>query len=85
MHPHVCSMFARMPRYGPAPPGIRSEVLMRANGQDDSSRHVLASFDSSSRRISEQSSRLLIRGFGVQVPGCAPGLIRPFKGLILCI
>jgi hypothetical protein len=68
---HVCSMFARMPRYGPAPPGIRSEARMRATGQSGSSRHVLALFGSSSRRINEQSSGLLIRGFGVQVPGGA--------------
>src|SRR5277367_1727166 len=74
MHPHVCSMFARMPRYGPAPPGIRSEARIRATGQNGSSRHVLAFFDSSSRRINEQSSGLLIRGFGVQVPGGAPVL-----------
>jgi hypothetical protein len=74
MHPHVCSLFARMPRHGPAPPGIRSEARMQATGQNDSSRHVLASFDSSSRRINEQSSGLLIRRFGVQVPGGAPVL-----------
>jgi hypothetical protein len=70
----VCSMFARMPRYGPAPPGIRSEARMQATGQNDSPRHVLTSFDSSSRGINEQISGLLIRGFGVQVPGGAPGL-----------
>jgi hypothetical protein len=35
---------------------------------------VLAFHDSSSRRINEQSSGLLIRGFGVQVPGGAPVL-----------
>ena len=67
----VCSMFARMPRCGPAPPGIRSEARMRATGQNDSPRHVLTSFDSRSKRINEQSSGLLIRGFGVQVPGGA--------------
>jgi hypothetical protein len=67
----VCSMFARMPRYGPAPPGIRSATRMRATGQNGSSRHVLALHDSSSRRINEHSSGLLIRGFGVQVPGGA--------------
>jgi hypothetical protein len=70
----VCSMFARMPRYDPAPPGIRSDARMQGTGQNDSTRHVLTSFDSSSRRISEQSSGLLIRGFGVQVPGGAPVL-----------
>jgi hypothetical protein len=61
----VCSMFAPTPRYGPAPPGIRSEARMPATGQNDSSRHVLAWLESSSRRINEQSSGLLIRGFGV--------------------
>jgi len=70
----VCSMFARMPRYGPAQPGTRSATRMRATGQNGSSRHVLALFNSSSRRINEQSSGLLIRGFGVQVPGGAPVL-----------
>jgi hypothetical protein len=34
---------------------------MRVTGQNGSSRHAVASFDSSSRRISEQSSGLLIR------------------------
>jgi hypothetical protein len=68
----VCSMFAPTPRYGPAPPGIRSEARMPATGQNDSSRHVLAWLDSSSRRINEQSSGLLICGSGVQVPGGAP-------------
>ena len=67
-------MFARMPRYGPAQPGIRSAARMRATGQNGSSRHVLTLHDSSSRRINEQSSGLLIRGFGVQVPGGAPVL-----------
>jgi hypothetical protein len=70
----VCSMFARMPRYTLAPLGIRSRARMRATGQNGSSRHVLALFDSSSRRISEQRSGLLIRGFGVRVPGGAPVL-----------
>jgi hypothetical protein len=70
----VCSMFARMPRYTPAPLGIRSTARMRATGRNGSSRHVLALFDSSSRRINEQSSGLLIRRFGVQVPGGAPVL-----------
>ena len=68
----VCSMFARMPRYRPAPPGIHSTARRPAAGQNGSSRHVLGLFDSSSRRINEQSSGLLIRGFGVQVPGGAP-------------
>ena len=70
----VCSMFARMPRYGLALSGTCSAARMRATGQNGSSRHVLALYDSSSRRINEQSSGLLIRGFGVQVPGGAPVL-----------
>ena len=65
-------MFARMPRYTPAPPGIRSTARMRATGQNGSSRHMLALFDSSSKMIFKQSSGLLICGFGVQVPGGAP-------------
>jgi hypothetical protein len=79
MRADVCSMFARMPRYAPAPSGIRSAARMRATGQNGSSRHVLALFDSSSKRINEQSSGLLIRGFGVQVPGGAPGLTWGFR------
>jgi hypothetical protein len=71
----VCSMFARMPRYALAPSGTRSAAWIRATGQTGSSRHVLALFGSSSRRKSEQRSGILIRGFGVQVPGGAPALI----------
>ena len=70
----VCSMFARMPRYAPAVSGIRAR---RGFGRPDKMTApgtVLVLFDSSSRRISEQSSGLLIRGFGVQVPGGAPVL-----------
>ncbi len=67
----VCSVVARMPRYPSAQPGIRSATRMRATGQNDSSRHVLALFDSSSRRRNEHSSGLLIRRLGVQVPGGA--------------
>jgi hypothetical protein len=55
-------MFARMPRYTPAAPGIRSAAQMRPTGQNGSSRHVLALFDSSSSRINELSSGLLICG-----------------------
>ena len=82
----VCSMSARMPRYPPTTSGTRSAAPMRATGQNGSSRHVLALFDSSSRRINEQSSGLLIRGFGVQVPGGAPGLTWGFTapGHFLC-
>lgn len=70
----VCSMFARTPRYTPAPLGIRIRTQIRSTGQNGSSRHALALFDSSPERISEQSSGLLIRGFGGQVPGGAPEL-----------
>jgi hypothetical protein len=54
---------------------------MRATGQNGSSRHMLALFDSSSKRINEQSSGLLIRGFGVQVLGGAPVLTWSFTAL----
>jgi hypothetical protein len=75
----VCSMFARMPRYGPAQPGIRSAARMRATGRNGSSRHVLEFFDSSSRIIIELSSGLSIRRFGVQVPGGTPVLTWPYS------
>jgi hypothetical protein len=65
-------MFARMPRYGSALPGIRSAARMRATAQNGSSRYVLSLSDSSSGRKNEQSSGLLIHRFGVQVPGVAP-------------
>jgi len=82
-----CSVVARMPRYGPVPPGIRSTARLPAAGQNGSSGHVPALFDSSSGRINEQSSGLLIRGFGVQVPGGAPGLTWGFTtpGRFLCV
>ena len=81
-------MFARTPRYTPARPGIHSTAQMRATGQNDSSRHILVLLDSSSKRINEQSSGLLIRGFGVQVPGGAPartdlGFYRP-RSFFIC-
>jgi hypothetical protein len=72
-------MFARMPRYAPAPLGIRSAARMRATGQNGSFRHVLALFDSSSMIIIKQRSGLLIRRFGVQVPGGAPVLTWGFR------
>jgi hypothetical protein len=74
------------PRYGPAPPGIRSAPRIRATGQNGSSRHTIAFFDSSLRRINEQNSGLLIRGFGVQVPGGAPVMTWGFTtpGHFLC-
>ena len=75
----VCSMFARMPRHAPAASGIRSAARMRETGQNGSSRHVLALHDGSSKRINEQTSGLLIRGFGVQVPGGAPVLTWPYS------
>jgi hypothetical protein len=69
-----CSMVARMPRYAPAASGTRGTQRIPAAGQNGSSRHVLALFDSSLSRRIEQSSGLLIRGFGVRVPGGAPVL-----------
>jgi hypothetical protein len=51
-------MVARMPRYAPAASGVRSTPRIPASGQNGSSRHVLALYDSSSRRIIEQSSAL---------------------------
>jgi hypothetical protein len=56
-------MVARMPRYSPAPPGIRSAARMRSTGQNGSSRHVLPLSDSSSEIIIECRSGLLICGF----------------------
>ncbi len=69
-----CSMVARMPRYALTAAGIRSRARVCTAAQNGSSRHVLALFDNSSKRINKQRSGLLIRGFGVQVPGGAPGL-----------
>src|SRR6266516_3903575 len=71
-------MFARMPRYAPAAPGIRSAAPMSAAGRNGSSRHALALLDSSSRIRIEFRSGLLIRGFGVRVPGGAPALTWAF-------
>jgi len=67
-----CSMFARTPRYTPAQLCIHSAARMHAIGQNGSSRYVLALFDTSSERRIKCRSGLLIRGFGVQVPGGAP-------------
>ena len=67
-------MFARMSRYAPAAPGIRSPPQIRATEQNGRSRKLPTSLDSSSERKIEQSSGLLIRGFGVRVPGGAPVL-----------
>jgi len=68
----VCSMFARMSRYAPAARGIHRPPRLQANAQNGRWRHVSSSSDSSSEGIIELSSRLLICGFGVQVPGGAP-------------
>jgi hypothetical protein len=76
-------MVARMPRYGLAASGTRSAQRIPATVQNGSSRHVLAFFDSSSTRINEHRSGLLIRGFGVRVPGGAPGLSRHYMCLLL--
>jgi hypothetical protein len=54
-------MVARMPRYVPAPSGIRSESRIPAIGQNGSSRHVQELFGSSSRSVNEYRSGLLIR------------------------
>jgi hypothetical protein len=56
-------MVARMPRYAPAASGTRGTQRIPAAGQNGSSRHVLALFDSSLSRRIEQSSGLLIRGY----------------------
>ena len=62
-------------------PASAERSPIRAAGQNGSSRHVPASLSTSSKRRYEQISRLLIRGFGVQVPGGAPvmtwGFIAP--------
>jgi hypothetical protein len=87
MAAHGCSMVARMPRYAPAPSGIHSESRIPATGQNDSSRHVLASFDSSSKSRIEFGSGLLISGLGVQVPRGAPYLTwdyTDFRLFFLC-
>ena len=60
-----------MSRYAPAAAGIRSVPRIRAAAQNGRSRHVPASPISSSGRRIKHSSGLLIRGFGVRVPGGA--------------
>jgi hypothetical protein len=69
---HVCSMFARMSRYGPVAVSITRHPLSWFAVQSGRSRH--ASVQNGTRQWSkiEQSSGLLIRGFGVRVPGGAP-------------
>jgi len=59
-------------RYAPAAPGIRSPPRIRATAQNSRPRHESSSHDTRSERRIEQSSGLLICGFGVQVPGGAP-------------
>src|SRR3954449_6012194 len=63
-------MFARMPRYGPAGHGTH---VTSARGVAAQLRMSWHSCDSSFQKM-PLSSGLLIRGFGVQVPGGAPGL-----------
>ena len=73
---HVCSMFARMSRYGPVAGGItrhRVSRLPHRPAGHSISRHYLTRFKST-------TSRLLICGFGVQVPGGAPILTWGFTG-----
>ena len=74
VHIDVSSMFARMSRYTPAARGIRSPSQIMAAAQNGRWRHVSSLLDSSSKKGIELSSGLLIRGFGVRVPGGAPVL-----------
>jgi hypothetical protein len=66
MTAHGCSVVARMPRYAPTAYGTRSAQRIPATGHSDSSRHMLALFDSSLSRIIEQSSGLLTAGSGFE-------------------
>jgi hypothetical protein len=70
----VCSMFARMSRYGPVAADITRHPLSRPAVQSGRSRHASAQNGMRQRSKNEQSSRLLICGFGVRVPGGAPAL-----------
>jgi hypothetical protein len=77
----VCSLFARLPRYGPSAAGTTRHRYSARLGPGvhepaarDSFRYRLIS-----RRVVKIG--LLIRGFGVQVPGGAPRCIRPDLGL----
>jgi hypothetical protein len=67
-------MFARMSRYGPAAAGTTRHPLSRPAVRSGRSRHASAQNDTRKRSKIEQSSGLLIRGFGVRVPGGAPVL-----------
>src|SRR6266704_3318778 len=70
---HVCSMFARMSRYGPVAADTTRHPHSWSAVQSGRSRHASAQNDTRWRSKIEQSSGLLIRGFGVRVPGGAPG------------
>src|SRR6266536_1778520 len=60
-------MFARMSRHHLTAPGIRRQRYRRSRGQNGTARYYPVS-------TRTQNSRLLIRGFGVRVPGGAPVL-----------
>jgi hypothetical protein len=76
-------MFARTPRYGPAGRGTHVTSARGVAVQLRMSQH---SRDSSFQK-SASEQRILIRGFGVQVPGGAPGLTWGFTtpGHFLCV
>ncbi len=70
----VCSLFARLPRYGPSAAGI---VRHRDSARLGPGVHEPAARDSLRHRLIPRrvvKIGLLIRGFGVQVPGGAPVL-----------
>ena len=83
----ACSMFARTSRYAPSVRGTRRSPQTRAAVQNGRSRHVPASLGTVAEIKIEPSSGLLIRGFGVQVPGGAPVLTWGFTapGLFPCV
>src|ERR1035441_646283 len=64
---HVCSMFARMSRHGPVAAGTKRHWTLSDAVQPGRSWHVRHQ----PTPPSWQSSRLLICGFGVRVPGGA--------------
>jgi hypothetical protein len=72
----VCSVFARMSRHCLIVPDIKRYRKWRSRGRNGTAGHL-----SGIRRT--LSSVLLIRGFGVQVPGGAPvltwGFYHPFR------
>ena len=66
-HRHVCSMFARLSRHHLTAPGISRQLDWRSRGQNGTARHCPV--------VAGRKSRgLLVRGFGVRVPGGAPVL-----------